>query len=248
MGTPTQATSTSHGRILMVEDDPALPRMVAIHLAELGYELEVASDGEEGVQRACAEHFVLMILDVMLPGADGFEVCRRLRSLRPHLPILMLTARRDEVDRVLGLEIGADDYLTKPFSMRELSARVRAILRRVESAATRAGQPHASLLLGSLRMDPLTRRVVIAGTPVELTLKEFDLLYLLASHPGRAFSRIELLEKVWGYQYEGYQFTVNSHINRLRAKVEPDPAHPRLVLTVWGIGYRCAEPAGPDES
>jgi DNA-binding response OmpR family regulator len=179
----------------------------------------------------------LLILDLMLPGVDGLEICRQVRSGRRYTPILMLTARSAEIDRVLGLEIGADDYLTKPFSVRELVARVRALFRRVEAMGT----DHDTAIVieaGSLRIDTARRDVRVAGEAVDLTAKEFDLLRYFASHPGRVFTRAQLLNEVWGYAHEGYEHTVNTHINRLRRKIEPEPSDPRYVLTVWGVGYR----------
>jgi DNA-binding response OmpR family regulator len=175
----------------------------------------------------------------MLPGMSGTEVCRQLRERERATPILMLTAKSEERDKVLGLDLGADDYVTKPFSIRELLARVRALLRRVE--LDQPEEAPAEIAFGDLVIEPAKRKVRVAGEPVELTAKEFDLLNLFAQHPGRAFSRQELLDKVWGYQYAGYSHTVNSHINRLRSKIEPDPSAPRYVQTVWGVGYRFAE-------
>jgi DNA-binding response OmpR family regulator len=175
----------------------------------------------------------------MLPGMSGTEVCRQLREKERTTPILMLTAKSEERDKVLGLDLGADDYVTKPFSIRELLARVRALLRRVE--LDQPEEAPAEIAFGDLVIEPAKRKVQVAGENVELTAKEFDLLNLFAQHPGRAFSRQELLDKVWGYQYAGYSHTVNSHINRLRSKIETDPSAPRYVQTVWGVGYRFAE-------
>lgn len=235
-----QPTDTmSEPAILLVEDEPDLADLVRIHLSDLGYRVDAVADGALGLQRALAQPYALIILDVMLPGLDGLEVCRQLRASQRATPILMLTAKSEEVDKILGLELGADDYVTKPFSIRELVARVRALLRRVELDQPEAAP--AELAFGDLVIQPLKRKVQVAGEPVELTAKEFDLLHLFAQHPGRAFSRQELLDKVWGYQYAGYSHTVNSHINRLRSKIEPDPATPRYVQTVWGVGYRFAE-------
>ena len=192
--------------------------------------------GRTGLDRALGQAFDLVILDIMLPGIDGLEICRRLRTEKPGLPILMLTARTTELDRVLGLEMGADDYLTKPFSVRELVARVKAIFRRME--VFDAQPATARLGLGPVEIDTDSRRVLIEGEPVELTAREFDLLTFFARHPGRVFTRGQLLDKVWGYTHEGYEHTVNTHINRLRGKLEADPSHPRFILTVWGVGYR----------
>jgi two-component system alkaline phosphatase synthesis response regulator PhoP len=193
---------------------------------------------------ATEEEFGLVVLDIMLPDLDGFEICRRLRSEEPYVPILMLTSKSEEMDRVLGLELGADDYLTKPFSIRELIARVKAIFRRVESIASQSGNGEVKgiLRIGELEIDVEKRKISLAGKPIELTVKEFDLLKLFSSNPGRAYSRELLLSMVWGYQFDGYDHTVNSHINRLRAKIEDDPANPKFIKTVWGYGYRFAEP------
>lgn len=227
---------TSPRRILVVEDDPDISSLVELHLADAGYEVEHEDHGRSGLDRALTQSFDLAILDIMLPGIDGLEICRRLRTEKPELPILMLTARSTELDRVLGLEMGADDYLTKPFSVRELVARVKAIFRRMEVFDTQP-QP-TTLSLGPVEIDADSRRVLIDGEPVELTAREFDLLSFFARHPGRVFTRGQLLDKVWGYTHEGYEHTVNTHINRLRGKLETDPSHPRFILTVWGVGYR----------
>lgn len=223
-------------KILVVEDDPDISALVELHLVDAGNEVVLASDGRDGLERALGHTFDLVILDIMLPGVDGLEICRRLRTEKPELPILMLTARTTELDRVLGLEMGADDYLTKPFSVRELVARVKAIFRRIEVFDTQP-QPTA-ITLGPLEIDTDARRVLVDGEPVELTAREFDLLAFFARHPGRVFTRGQLLDKVWGYTHEGYEHTVNTHINRLRGKLEADPSHPRFILTVWGVGYR----------
>ena len=223
-------------RILVVEDDPDISTLVELHLADAGYEVELEANGKAGLERALDHTLDLVILDIMLPGVDGLEICRRLRTEKPELPILMLTARTTELDRVLGLEMGADDYLTKPFSVRELVARVKAIFRRMEAFDT---QPQATKLThGPVEIDADSRRVLIEGEPVELTAREFDLLTFFARHPGRVFTRGQLLDKVWGYTHEGYEHTVNTHINRLRRKLETDPSHPKFILTVWGVGYR----------
>ncbi|MEM1043629.1 MAG: response regulator transcription factor [Bacteroidota bacterium] len=230
---------TKDPAILLVEDEPDIADLLTLHLGDLGYRVDAVADGALGLQKALAEPYALIILDLMLPGMNGLEVCKAIRASQRTTPILMLTSKSEEVDKVLGLELGADDYVTKPFSIRELIARVRALLRRVE-----LGQPEeevGELALGDLLIEVSKRKVRLGGEPVELTAKEFDLLALFAQHPGRAYSRQELLDKVWGYQYAGYSHTVNSHINRLRSKIEPDPANPRYVQTVWGVGYRFAE-------
>jgi DNA-binding response OmpR family regulator len=230
-------------RVLIVEDDPEIAEVVAVNLRDLGLQTERAPDGRSGLRKALEGRYCLVVLDLMLPGLDGLSVCRAIREKDPRLPVLMLTARSEEVDRVLGLELGADDYLTKPFSVRELAARVKALLRRVRTdGEVGAGRPaEGRIELGSLVLDLDRRKVVVEGRTVELTVKEFDLLALFARNPGRAYSRTDLLNLVWGYQYEGYEHTVNSHINRLRNKIEREPGRPRYLRTVWGVGYRFAE-------
>ncbi len=231
--------------ILVVEDDPDIAELVALHLRDEGYAVELAADGTQGLARASSGDFDLLVLDLMLPGLDGLSICRELRAAERYLPILMLTAKSTELDRVLGLELGADDYLTKPFSIRELVARVKALLRRQsamgQSTESEGAAEERPIDLGGLHIDPLRREVSVKGQSIELTAREFDLLLHFARHPGRVYSRAQLLDQVWGYGHEGYEHTVNSHINRLRAKVEADPAKPRYVLTVWGVGYKFAE-------
>jgi DNA-binding response OmpR family regulator len=232
-------------RVLIIEDDKEIADLVALNLRDLGLAPERAADGRTGLSKALAGDWALIVLDLMLPRLDGLSVCRRIREGNPFTPILMLTAKSEEVDRILGLELGADEYITKPFSVRELTARVKALLRRVRAdrEALGGGAAAGRIELGGLALDLQKRRVTLRGRPVELTAKEFDLLTLFARNPGRAYSRPELLAQVWGYQYEGYEHTVNSHINRLRAKIERDPGHPVFLRTVWGVGYRFAEPA-----
>ena len=228
--------------ILIVEDDPDLANLLQINLGDLGYETEVAADGQAGVDKALTGEHSMVILDIMLPKLDGFEVCKRIRAQDRSLPILMLTSKSEELDKVLGLELGADDYLTKPFSVRELIARVKAIFRRIEVVQEDSGEKESRVLdYGELVVDLEKRKVILREAALELTTKEFDLLVLFAENPGRAYSRQELLDLVWGYQYGGYSHTVNSHINRLRNKIEVDPASPRYIKTVWGHGYRFAE-------
>ena len=229
-------------RVLVVEDDRDIAALVRLHLLDLGCEVQLADDGAAGLALAQAQALDLVSLDVMLPGLDGLEICKRLRAGAHYLPILMTTSKASELDRVLGLELGADDYLTKPFSVGELMARVKAIFRRVDAMAASAAKPlPASLSAGELAIDLDRRVVTLAGRTVELTAKEFDLLAHFAAHPGRVFSRAQLLDKVWGYSNIGYEHTVNSHINRLRAKIEQDPAKPRYILTVWSVGYKFVE-------
>jgi len=227
-------------RILVVEDDSDIGTLVTMHLEDSGAEVVLCQDGCEGLEQALSGGFELLILDLMLPGIDGLEICRRVRALETYTPILMLTARSAEMDRVLGLEMGADDYLTKPFSVRELVARVKAIRRRMQRAGDLRSDGEERVVRGPIRLDRRQRTVELHGSPVELTAREFDLLWHFATHPGQVFSRTQLLDSVWGYSHEGYEHTVNSHINRLRSKIEADPSSPRFVLTVWGVGYKFA--------
>lgn len=228
-------------KVLVIEDDKRIAELLEIHLKDLGCAMDYAWDGESGLEMAETEPYDLIILDLSLPKLDGLEICRRVRSMDNYTPILMLTARVEEVDRVVGLELGADDYLPKPFSVRELLARVKAIFRRVDVLKAEQGKNSCSIRHAGLSIDAEKRKVLLGGKKVELTAKEFDLLYLLAKNPGRAYTRQNLLDIVWGYQFDGYDHTVNSHINRLRSKVELDPSRPRYILTVWGVGYRFAE-------
>ncbi len=226
-------------RTLVIEDNRDIAHLLELHLRDLSHDVHLAFDGTAGLARAQKGHYDIIILDLMLPGLDGLELCRRLRTNSDHTPILMLTARSSEIDRVLGLELGADDYLTKPFSIQELVARVKAILRRIELAQSELAQAgDAPIRTATLEIEPERRKVRVRGKPVELTVREFDLLLHFARYPGRVYSRAQLLDQVWGYGYEGYEHTVNSHINRLRAKIESDPAHPELIRTVWGVGYQ----------
>ncbi len=231
-------------RILIVEDDHDIARLVQLHLEDLGCRVEHAADGTSGLRRVENDGFDLVILDLMLPGVDGLEICRRVRARRDYTPVLMLTARSSGTDRVVGLEMGADDYLVKPFDVPELVARVKAILRRVEALRAEAADrtPHP-LRHGAIVVDPGRRTASVDGRPVELTAREFDLLAHFVRHPGQVFSRAQLLDRVWGYGHGGYEHTVNTHINRLRAKIEPDPSKPALIRTVWGVGYKLAERA-----
>ena len=227
--------------LLVVEDDVDLANVVALNLRDAGHRVTVEHNGRTALERAIAEGFDLVILDLTLPGLDGLEICRQLRSQSAYTAILMLTARTTELDRVLGLEMGADDYLTKPFSVRELVARVKALLRRMEAFSAKAEVPpndEPPVRIGDLEIVPTERTVKIGGESVELTAREFDLLFFFADHPGRVFTRAQLLERVWGYAHEGYEHTVNTHINRLRSKIEADPSKPRYILTVWGVGYK----------
>jgi DNA-binding response OmpR family regulator len=230
--------------VLVVEDDKDITELLHIHLKDLHCKVTVTYDGEKGLQQALRNPFDLIVLDVMLPTMDGLEVCRRIRSDKNNTPILMLTAKSEELDKVLGLEVGADDYLTKPFSVREFIARVKAIFRRVESMKqeTESAGAHAIIRFGRVEIDRERRKVLLGGRRIDLTAKEFDLLVLFATHPGKTYTREQLLQLVWGYQFNGYDHTVNSHINRLRSKIEDDMSKPRYILTAWGVGYRFAEP------
>ncbi len=227
--------------VLIIEDSPDIARLVQMHLRDIDCEADVAGDGAAGLAMFRRGSYELVVLDLMLPGMDGLAVCQKLRAEPGYVPILMLTAKTAELDRVLGLEMGADDYLTKPFSIPELMARIKALFRRVEALSEKADVAEPVLVRGDLTIDAEKRRVQIGEREVALTAKEFDLLLFFARQPGRVFSRIQLLDDVWGYNHEGYEHTVNSHINRLRAKIEVDPAKPRYILTVWGVGYKFAE-------
>jgi two-component system OmpR family response regulator len=234
------ADTQSTRRVLIVEDEPDLARIVKRHVESLGYRVDVAPSGEDALAMA-QEPFDLVLLDVMLPGIDGLEVCRQLRLRSQYMPVLMLTARSSDIDKVMGLESGADDYLTKPFSVQELLARIRAIFRRMDALASPRSEPGEVLDIGNrLRIELGTREVRVGGRLVNLTQKEFELLVHFAKHPGRVYSRAQLLDAVWGYNHDGYEHAVNCHINRLRAKVEVDPGKPKLLLTVWGVGYKFA--------
>jgi DNA-binding response OmpR family regulator len=229
-------------RILVVEDDPDICHLLEIHLRDQAYQVDVIRNGIDGLNRAGNHEYRLIVLDLMLPGLDGLELCRRLRGQENTTPILMLTAKSTELDRVLGFELGADDYLTKPFSILELQARVKAILRRSELSANPAGEDVGERIEHrGLAIDISRRGVAVDGRAVDLTAREFDLLLHFARHPGRVFSRGQLLDQVWGYSHTGYEHTVNSHINRLRKKIEKAPDDPQYIETVWGVGYRFRE-------
>ncbi|WP_329213215.1 response regulator transcription factor [Streptomyces sp. NBC_00683] len=242
---PSRATGTepgARGRVLVVDDDPTVAEVVAGYLTGAGYEVARAADGPAALEQFTARRPDLAVLDLMLPGMDGFEVCRRMRAQGP-VPVIMLTARGDEDDRILGLETGADDYVTKPFSPRELVLRVDSVLRRVRATATSGGR--SVLLEGAgLVLDPAARRATWEGRALALTLREFDLLAFLLSHPGQVFTREELMRGVWGWDF-GDLSTVTVHVRRLRGKVEADPARPELIRTVWGVGYRLDLPPDP---
>jgi two-component system, OmpR family, alkaline phosphatase synthesis response regulator PhoP len=225
-------------KILLVEDDPDINQLLLLHLQDSGHRVEVCNHGKKGYERALSGEFDLLILDVMLPEMDGISICQKLRALEIFTPILMLTAKSEEIDKVMGLESGADDYMTKPFKIREFLARVKAILRRQELMQHAIQKDKNILKHSALEIDLEKRKVLLAEQRLDLTPKEFDLLFLLAKNPGRSYSRSELLELIWGYDFSGYEHTVNAHINRLRAKVETDPNNPVFILTTWGVGYR----------
>ncbi len=224
--------------ILVIEDDEHIARLVQMHLGDLGHAVDVVATAAEGRVRASRGAIDLIVLDLGLPDGDGLDVCRRLREKGDVTPILILTARDAEIDRVLGLELGADDYLTKPFGVRELVARVKAILRRVELLTHNQESPARPIKVNDIEIDPDKRDVRVGGRPVRLTAKEFDLLLQFARQPGRVYTRGQLLDLVWGYTAGCYEHTVNSHINRLRGKIEKDPSRPRYINTVWGVGYK----------
>ena len=225
--------------ILVIEDNTDIANLVMVNLRGKHMRVDHEADGKAGLEKALTGDYQLIILDLMLPGVDGMDICRRMRSDRNYTPVLMLTAKTSELDRVLGLEVGADDYLTKPFSVPELVARVNAILRRAEQyQEPAAAEISEKLQFGQLCVDPDTRQVLLGENNIELTAKEFDLLWHFANNPGRVYTRSQLLSSVWGYGHDGYEHTVNSHINRLRAKIETDPAKPQYVITVWGVGYK----------
>ena len=227
-------------QVLIIEDDKDLTGLLSIHLKDLDCNVQIVHDGSKGFDKALKEKFDLIILDLMLPNMDGISICQKLRALDIFTPVLMLTAKSEEFDKVMGLESGADDYMTKPFGVREFITRVKAIVRRQEQMK----KPLISngslkrMELDNLEIDPEKRKVILDGNRIELTPKEFDLLVLLAANPGKSYNRDQLLSLIWGYEFSGYEHTVNSHINRLRAKIEPDVNNPKYILTTWGIGYR----------
>lgn len=226
--------------ILVVEDDKDISQLVNLHLTDAGHELDRAFDGADGLNLIVENNYDLIVLDLMLPEVDGLELCRFIRQKKPQTLVLMLTAKSSEFDRVLGLEMGADDYLTKPFGMRELQARVKALLRRKELFSHKNPVSSKEISIGDLIIKTDSREVSLATKEIKLTAKEFDLLLQFAKHPAKVYTRTQLLDLVWGYGYEGFEHTVNSHINRLRAKIEQDSAKPKFILTVWGVGYKFA--------
>lgn len=231
----------SNKRILIIEDHTDLANILSLNLRDLDYSVTHAADGLKGLNYLENEVFDLVILDLMLPGMDGLEICRRIRNQNNYTPVLMLTSKSSEIDRVLGLEIGADDYVSKPFSVREVLARIKALIRRVDvfSTPTKFNNSESeNVVFGNLEVDINTHRVTIDDRSIDLTAREFELLHHFVKRPGRVYSRAQLLDMVWGYGHEGYEHTVNSHINRLRAKIESDPTNPEYILTIWGVGYK----------
>lgn len=227
--------------VLIIEDDESISELLTIHLKDLDCQIESEKDGAEGYQNASTGTFDLIILDINLPNKDGLDICRDLRANKINTPILMLTARSEEIDKILGLETGADDYLTKPFSVREFTARVKAIFRRIEMLKTPDIDAEELIVKGNIEIDQKKRKVLKSGARIDLTPKEYDLLNLLAKNPGRSYTRERLLSLIWGYEFSGYEHTVNSHINRLRAKIEDDINKPTYILTTWGVGYRFSD-------
>jgi len=234
-------SKVDNNTVLLVEDNPEIASIIAINLKDKGFLIKHVTDGETGLKLAQNTTYAVIILDIMLPRLDGMTVCKTIRKKDSLTPILMLTARAGEVDRIRGLEIGADDYMVKPFSIKELIARVGALIRRSQAAKKTSEETLPPSKIGDLTLDFQNRKVFLNNTLIELTVKEFDLLGLFIKNPGRAFSRSDLLNLVWGKQFEGYEHTVNTTINRLRNKIEKDPAHPTYLKTVWGLGYRFAE-------
>ena len=239
--TNNEATMPMNRKILIVEDQADIANLIKINLDDLDCQVEIAADGREAAARIQNEEFDLFILDLMLPHVDGLELCRQIRAKENYVPVLMLTAKSEELDRVLGLEMGADDYMTKPFSVRELTARVKALFRRSDAMSQAVATNQTMITHANLMIDISRHTVTLDGQTIELTAKEFDLLVHFVSNPGRVYTRAQLLDSVWGYSHDGYEHTVNSHINRLRTKIEEDASKPKYILTVWGVGYKFTE-------
>lgn len=225
-------------QILVIEDEYDIAQLLRIHLADLCDHVELIHDGEQGLKQALSRPWAAIVLDLKLPHMDGLEICRRIRSQANYVPILMLTAKSTELDRVLGLEMGADDYLTKPFSVMEMAARVKALMRRFAASVNFQENHSPALHYDGLEISSDERTVKVDGAEVDLTAKEFDLLQFFASHPDKVFNRAQLLDQVWGYGHDGYEHTVNSHMNRLRTKIEADSHNPKFIKTIWGVGYK----------
>ena len=228
-------------KALIIEDDKDISELIAIHLADMDMEVDRAFDGKDGLMKALNNRYRFILLDIRLPLLDGFEVCKRLRMEKNNTPVLMITSKSEEIDKVLGLEIGADDYISKPFGIRELLARVKAVLRRAERMPGAEDGENTEFRYDDLYINVGMRVVELKGQRVELSPKEFDLLVHLASNPGKTYSRMQLLNQIWGYEFEGFEHTVNSHINRLRSKIEQNMNQPEYILTTWGVGYKFRE-------
>jgi two-component system, OmpR family, alkaline phosphatase synthesis response regulator PhoP len=232
---------TNLKRVLIIEDDKDISRLLQLQLTDMQFEADTAYDGNDGLKKALSGNYDFIMIDLMLPGMDGLEICRQIRMNKLDTPVMMLTSRSEEIDKVLGLETGADDYMTKPFSSRELQARIKAIMRRVNIPQTEAKSGIKIFEVDELFVDLEKRIVKVRNESLNLTPKEFELLALLIQNPGKTYSRMDLLNLVWNYNFEGYEHTVNSHINRLRSKIEVDMNKPQYVLTTWGVGYRFKE-------
>lgn len=230
-------------KVLLVDDEIEITRSVSAYLEQSGFQVTTLNSGEKVVETVAQWHPDLVVLDIIMPAVDGVELCRRIRQLPSYTPIIMLTSKSDVVDKVVGLEVGADDYLTKPFSLRELEARIKAVLRRglLETGARRRAAEEDVIQRGDITMDIKNHIFRIGDQKLDLTPKEFELMRLFLTEPGKAFNRDELLERIWGESYKGYHRTVDSHINRLRIKIEQNPNHPRIITTVWGVGYKFNE-------
>lgn len=228
-------------KALIIEDDKDISELISIHLADMDLEVDKSFDGKDGLMKALNNNYRFILLDIRLPLLDGFEVCKRIRMEKVKTPVLMLTSKSEEIDKVLGLEIGADDYISKPFGIRELLARIKAVLRRYDQSLQAKGDEEKELRYDKLYINVGMRIVEVDGKRIELSPKEFDLLVYLASNPGKTYSRMNLLNKVWGYEFDGFEHTVNSHINRLRSKIEKNMNQPEYILTTWGVGYKFRE-------
>ncbi|RIH64841.1 DNA-binding response regulator [Mariniphaga sediminis] len=228
-------------KALIIEDDKDISELISIHLADMDLEVDKSFDGKDGLMKALNNTYRFILLDIRLPSLDGFEVCKRIRMEKVTTPILMLTSKSEEIDKVLGLEIGADDYISKPFGIRELLARIKAVLRRYDQSLLSKSEEEKEIRFDKLYINVGMRIVEVNGKRIELSPKEFDLLVHLASNPGKTYSRMNLLNKVWGYEFDGFEHTVNSHINRLRSKIEKNMNQPEYILTTWGVGYKFRE-------
>ena len=230
-------------RILVIEDDPDIGNILTINLNDEGFLVDIAVDGKAGLDLVKTQQYDLLLLDLMLPNINGLEICREVRQLPHYQPIIIISAKSAETQRVLGLELGADDYLAKPFSLPELIARIRALFRRIDAMAREVQSKTGLISCKGLIIDPIGHTATVNGEALALTVKEFDLLLFFARNPGKAFTRSALLDRVWGYSHQGYEHTVNSHINRLRAKIEKNPEQPEFIQTIWGVGYKFSEMA-----